>query len=101
MKAREDIKTVTFEAEYGFMVDIVDTKFWTNHEPVWDVYLYRDCIGEKMYMFGLPKAQNPILESVIPIVEANLPDYYSDYDEEYCQCDDVDRGYENNESDED
>lgn len=94
MKRRDDIKTVTFEAEYGFMVDVVDNKDWINHEPVWDVWLYRDSIGYKMYMFGFPKDQTPDIEEVIEITERNLPEYYPDYDEQFCQYDEVNRGYE-------
>ena len=94
MKKRDDIRTVTFEAEYGFMVDIVDNKFWSNDEPTWDIFLYRDNICYKMYMFGLPKEQTPNIDQVIDIVEANLMDYYPYYDEEFCRYDDVDHGYE-------
>ena len=94
MKKMDDIKTVTFEAEYGFLVDIVDNKDWINNEPVWEVWLYRNNIGYKMHMFGLPKEQNPDIAEVIDIVERNLPEYYPDYDEQFCQYDEVDRGYE-------
>lgn len=93
MKKRKDIKTTTFEADYGFMVDIVDAKFWTNNEPFWDVYLYRKDYGVKMGMFGLPKNQTATLEEAIEIVETNLPEYYGLYDEEFCEYDEIDRGY--------
>ena len=70
MKKRKDIKTTIFEADYGFMVDIVDAKFWTNNEPFWDVYLYRKDYGVKMGMFGLPKNQTPTLEEAIAAANA-------------------------------
>lgn len=94
MKRRRDIKTITFEVDYDFMVDIVDSKFWINNEPLWDIYLYRKDYGIKMGMFGLPKNQTPTIEEAIEIVEANLPYYYSLYDENYCDYDEVDCGYE-------
>ena len=49
----------------------------------------------KMNIFGLSKNQTPTIEDAIEIVEANLLDYYSLYDEDYCEYDEVDRGYEN------
>lgn len=94
MKKRRDIKTTTFEADYGFMVEIVDTKFGKNNDPIWDIFIYREEYGIKMSIFGLSKNQTPTIEEAIEIVEANLPDYYSLYDEDYCEYDEVDRGYE-------
>lgn len=94
MKRRRDIKTTTFEADYGFMVEIVDTKFGKNNDSIWDIFIYREEYGIKMSIFSLLKNQTPTIEDVIEIVEANLPDYYSLYDEDYCEYDEVDRGYE-------
>lgn len=94
MKRRTDIKITTFEADYGFMVEIVDTKFGKNNDPIWDIFIYREGYGIKMDIFGLLKNQTPTIEEAIEIIEANLPNYYSLYDENYCEYDEVDRGYE-------
>lgn len=93
MKRAKGIKTVTFEAEYGFMVDIVDTVDERNGCALWDIFLYRKNMAVKMGMFGLLKENTPTLTDVKNIVEANLPEYYPDYDEQYCQYDEVDQGY--------
>lgn len=91
MKRRTDIKVKTYEADYGFMVDIVDNS--ADKYPSWDVWLYRKNIGVKMHMFGLLKEYNYTTKQILDIVERNLPEYYPDYDERYCQYDDVDQGY--------
>ena len=95
MKRAKGIKTVTYEADYGFMVDIVDNVDDRNGCAVWDVFLYRKHFGYKMHMFGLMKDDNhPTIKSILDIVDCNLPEYYPDYDEQFCQYDDVDRSYE-------
>ena len=94
MKRRRDIKTTTFEADYGFMVDIIDDIDKRCGKTLWNVFLYRENFGVKMHMFGLSKNQTPTIEEAIEIVEANLLDYYSLYDEDYCEYYEVDRGYE-------
>ena len=94
MKRFKGNKTVTYEADYGFMVDIVDTVDDRNGCAYWDVWLYRKHFGYKMSMFGLMKTDHPTIKSILSIIEANLPDYYPDYDEQFCQHDDVDRSYE-------
>lgn len=96
---RIELTTVTFEADFGFMIDIVDNA--TAKYPTWDVWLYRNDYGIKSYMFGLPKEQTPTLEDAISIVEGNLYDnkYYSDYDDEYAT--DAYREYEEEDEDED
>ena len=94
MKRRTGIKTYIYEADYGFMVDIVDDVDRNLGEALWNVFLYRETMGVKMHMFGLPKSQTPTLRDAKKIVKANLKDYYWIYDNEYCQCDEVDRGYE-------
>lgn len=93
MKRMAGIKTKTYEAEYGFMVDIVDGYHWISINPSWEIYLYRAEFGTKEYMFGLPKGQTPTIKEVIEIVEANLPTYYKSYDDEFAEYDDVNRGY--------
>lgn len=94
-----ELTTVTFEADFGFMIDIVNNA--TAKYPTWDVWLYRKDYGIKSYMFGLPKEQTPTLEDAISITEGNLVDhsYYSYYDDEYAQ--DADREYEEEDEDED
>ena len=94
MKRRTDIKVKTYEADYGFMVDIVDNVDERNGIAEWDVWLYRKNIGYKMHMFGLLKEYNHTIKQILEIIERNLPEYYPDYDEQFCQYDDVDRGYE-------
>lgn len=93
MKRRTEIKTKTYEADYGFMVDIVDDVDRRCGEAVWSVYLYREDLSVKVFMFGLLKSATPTLREVVGIVKANLPEYYGDYDEEYARYDDVDRSY--------
>lgn len=87
-----ELTTVTFEADFGFMIDIVDNA--TAKYPTWDVWLYRSDYGIKEFMFGLPKELTPTLEDAISITEGNLVDhsYYSNYDDEYAP--DANREYE-------
>lgn len=101
MKRRDEIKTHTFEADYGFMVDIVEENDKRCGEALWSVFLYREGFGVKMHMFGLPKHLTPTIEEAINIVEGNLPEYYGDYDDEYAQYDNVDRSYEDDDDDDD
>lgn len=83
MKRRAEIKTKTYEAEQGFMVDIVDTIDDMCGEPIWDVFLYRKGFGVKMYMFGLPKSLTPTIRNAVSIVEGNLPQYYNTYKRDF------------------
>lgn len=94
-----ELTTVTFEADYGFMIDIVDNA--NAKYPTWDVWLYRKDYGIKEYMFGLPKDRTSNIDAVVAIVESNLEDhsYYSNYDDEYAQ--DADREYEDECDDDD
>jgi hypothetical protein len=92
MKESITFNTTRFEAEHGFMVDIID-EVDDNGQSVWSVWLYRHDIGIKSYMFGLPRSQTPTLAGAQKVVEANLSEYYSQYDKEFCQEDDVDTGY--------
>ena len=94
MKRRTGIKTYIYEADYGFMVDIIDDVDRDLGEALWNVFLYRETMGLKMHMFGLPKSQTPTLRDAKKIVKANLKNYYWIYDRDYCQYDEVDRGYE-------
>ncbi len=80
MRRRFGIKTYVYEVGNDFMVDIVDDVDRSLGEPIWNVYLYKEGYGTKMYMFGLPKSQTPTLKDAKSIVQANLPDYCDDYD---------------------
>jgi hypothetical protein len=79
MRRRFGIKTYVYEVGNDFMVDIVDDVDRSLGEPIWNVYLYKEGYGTKMYMFGLPKSQTPTLKDAKSIVQANLPDYCDDY----------------------
>lgn len=94
MKARAEIKVKTYEAEYGFLVDVVDTVDRRNDIRLWEAWLYRENMGTKMFMFGLQRSDVPTIRDFLNIVESNLPEYYPDYDEQFSQYDDVDRSYE-------
>ena len=94
MKARKEFKVKTYEADYGFLVDVVDTVDSRNGIRLWEAWLYRENHDSKMHMFGLYRENVPTIREFVKIVEANLPEYYPDYDERYCQYDAVDRSYE-------
>ena len=93
LKESVAFNTTRFEAEYGFMVDIIDEVDDNNGTSMWSVWLYRKDIGVKMFMFGLDQTQAPTLADALAIVENNLMEYYPLYDKDFSQNDVVDVGY--------
>lgn len=83
----------TYKAEYGFFVDVIDEMEEETGENMWSVWLYRDEIGFKCYMFGLLQKDVPTIPGLLGIIERNLMDHYKYYDDKLCTHDDVDRGY--------
>lgn len=73
---RTEIKTVTYDTEFrNFMVDVVETEYG------YEAYLYKSNNGIKDLMFGL---QEKDIDEFVEIVEANLLEHMSIYEEEYC-----------------
>lgn len=69
-----EIKTTTYDADEGFMVDIVEKpvgpEAWLYHEKYGIKYKY--------LMFGSTWGQNT-MEDFLKMVEANLEEYIADY----------------------
>lgn len=73
---RTEIKTITYDTGLrNFMVDIVVTEYG------YEAFLYKSNYGVKSLMFGL---QEKDIDVFVEIVEANLLDYMSIYEENYC-----------------
>lgn len=83
----------TYKADYGFFVDVIDEMEEETGENMWSVWLYRDEIGFKYYMFGLPQKDVPTIPGLLGIIERTLMDHYKYYDDKLCPHDDVNRGY--------
>lgn len=78
MKRAKGIRVTTYEADRGFMVEIVDDE----NSGTYEAWLYERTISQKTLMFGLQKwavSRKEFLETV----ERNLPSYINDYEEEY------------------
>lgn len=83
----------TYEAGYGFLVDIVDEWDESIGENLWMAWLYRKNMGVKSSVEGRPRSQVHTIAEFIEIIEDMLLEEYKMYDDAYCQEDDVDRGY--------
>lgn len=78
MKKAKGIKVTTYEAENGFMVEVVDD----DNSETYEAWIYNRTISQKMMMFALQKwavSRKEFLETV----EKNLPSYIEDYEKEY------------------
>ncbi len=73
LKKLDDYTTETYDAGYGFLVDVV------THDGIKEAYLYHKDYGIKSMMFG-GKAFDP---DFIYNASLNLPTYEKSYQEEY------------------
>ena len=94
---RANLKTYTYEAGNGFMVDIV------VKEDMFEAWIYHENYGVKDMMWGSPKTytrfgetHEETLKSFKALVEANIPEHAMFYAEQYmdeditiddCDCD--------------
>lgn len=72
------IKTTTYNASCGFMVDIV----CNNESRKREAYIYHKDCGIKDLMFGTSMEQDTY-EEFFDMVEQNFTDYANDYMDEY------------------
>jgi len=93
MKRIGNVKTTTYDAGFGFRVDIVETVDYANGTELYEVWIHRPDYGVKDLMYGLSKKNVPTIKGVLKIIEANLLEHMRSYDDEYCD-DDVDRSYD-------
>lgn len=75
MKQIENLIKETY-SDGEFIIEISDTG------ELWDVYISHSDYGIKMKMFGLLKDRQSYAD-VVKIVEANLPEYERQYNEEF------------------
>ena len=78
MQEIKDRKTVSYDTNDGFMVDIeIDAR-----EGMYRAFLSHKGYREKMYMFGAPIEQQ-LYGQFLDIVEGNLDKYIPDYKDWY------------------
>lgn len=73
---RTEIKTTTYDTGLrNFMVDVVEKEYG------YDAFLYKSNCRVRVLMFAL---QEKDIDVFVEIVEANLLDYMSIYEKNYC-----------------
>lgn len=72
--------TYTYRLDKDWMCDITRTTF--QKTEVYDAWIYRNDMGVKELMFGVPVTQNT-LNQVVKMVKAQWREYAVYYDERY------------------
>ena len=93
LKEAVTYNVTSYEAGYGFMVDIVDDFEESSGTDMWSAWLYRKNIGVKSYIEGRPRSQVHTVTAFLAEIENILVEMFKMYDDEFCREDDVDRGY--------
>ena len=69
-------KTITYVYDDEYMIDIVTTR------TTFESWIYKRDYCTKMFLFGVPKDQQPYFE-FMELVKENIPDYIEDYQREF------------------
>ena len=85
---REQLETLTYKYKDGFMIDIVKAVV-DGIGDRWDVWLYHEDYGYKVYMFGIPMNTEPpaTMQMVLEQIAENLmtESFITDYRKAYME----------------